>query len=241
MQGSNLEEGMCVKMAKQQTQQQVPLLQPITDWYQGKNCINHDVQGRFDRLMQEKKRYVTTPGRTDMEIAWKLLIGTHQNRLHNVKARPYRDKAVKKLANDKTWTKLSQFSTFEDLFDYMKQLLTMNYIGQVTIYDVCLRMTKCFEPSLSPKDYVYVHATVYDALVQLQKKGMFNKTVSLKNNSRISITHFAQLFGNLDSCYIEDILCCIGKQVRNYKAQQQPASKLDMELYNLLFQLKIIP
>lgn len=93
------------------------------------------------------------------------------------------------------------YTTFEDLYDAIDNLITTQkckYARHITKYDIAKRIGSAY--NCMPKQYVYLHRGSLEGARRL-----FNNS-GLKEG-RYNIACFSKYFGNLDSVYIEDMLC----------------------------------
>ena len=171
----------------------------------------------FVSPINNKIGVITSPSSTDIDKALGLLIGDvkwyvgcHQWYLKLYPS--VKNQMINDIIRRKLWNiPLNKYNSFEDIYKDIRKWFSRNYIGQVTIYDITLRLLVARnEVRLYPKDYVYVHARPAKAYKDLVAKGYISRKLR-KQNDIIPIKEFRNAFGNLESYDIEDMLCQIGK------------------------------
>lgn len=145
------------------------------------------------------KQVVCSTTFTDMEKAEVLLIGyaghqwnlyTHPKEMHN---------AIVYIVKHKLWTLSTRYKTFDDLFQYlMTTLYKLPQIGHLAVYDVAKRLWHCWGHSLFKSPFVYCYQGAHDGA---RAYNNWRRTKHIEN-----IAHFTN-FSDLDSIFIEDILC----------------------------------
>lgn len=93
---------------------------------------------------------------------------------------------------------LKNYNTFEDLFDDVNSIVgNVDGVGQLTVYDISIRLGHLFSPRLRPT-FVYLYRVPYESAKKL-----------LGSTPKHIETHsvFSNFFGNLEPIYVEDILC----------------------------------
>lgn len=169
------------------------------------------------RHLQNIRNIITSSQHTDAEKAKTLLIGDlnwyegcHQWYL---KIHPaLMDLTINNIVTIKPWNiNLSKFHSFEDVYKYIHNLFARPYICQLTIYDITFRLLYALGATqLYPKDLVYVHAKAAKGYQKLINKGYMSWKMK-RSNDQIPIQEFQSAFGTLESYWIEDMLCAIGK------------------------------
>ena len=90
------------------------------------------------------------------------------------------------------------YNSFEDLFNDVNRIVgNINGVGQLTVYDISIRLGHLFSPRLRPT-LVYLNRAPYKSAKKLL--GRTPKRIE-------SPSVFSNFFGNLEPIYIEDILC----------------------------------
>lgn len=121
------------------------------------------------------------------------------------------------------WTLGANYAnnSFEDLFADVDSHIRAPYVAQLPIYDISLRLTYCWPSltSLKPTKWVYVHNIPLLAYRSLVACGYLTNR-SIKGANHVPYSDFAQLWPQLDAIEIEDLLCELGKEIRNYHKQQ---------------------
>lgn len=187
-----------------------------------------------------------TVSEDDLQEAYKLLIddGEHQWHLNSAYIKS-RDEALKLIIEDRLWEKDFLSSTFDDIFQYVKNLLVkdgkrLNGITQLTWYDISLRLVTFNKWNCFP-DKVYVHALpgyVSKRILDIHYPDKKHKTCDI-----ISPSVFEPLFPNLEPWEVECILCDIGKAIRHFNITGNPRKsewqKFDEEVTHLIKEGKI--
>ncbi len=91
------------------------------------------------------------------------------------------------------------FKDFEELYEAVKQLITMPGIGEVTIYDTAKRIGHILDTPFYPQKYVYLSAN--------KVKSAASFIVGKEVEYREPVSLFYPHFGTLPPLFIEDILC----------------------------------
>lgn len=187
-----------------------PQLKPLKVWYD-KNIAHTVKSGEI-----VFKKQMTSTLLADEEKAKMILIGNltwylgcHQWYL-KLRMSIY-DAAIKIIKDNRLWNmSLNHCNSFEDVYEKVKKLLKMKYIGQLTIYDVAIRIIIAQSKTrLMPKDYVYVHAKPRAVYKDLQSKG-YIKYKPKGWDVKISMNDLPE-FAGMSPFDIENLLCEIGK------------------------------
>lgn len=151
--------------------------------------------GMMDELSEVKKLY-QREGKTDAVLRV-CVKGGHQRRLPNARV----DDAVMAL---RQFDFSKTFASFEDVYDYIKRLIGSipRMGGFLTIYDIARRLGHLLDVPVYPKNYVYVACGArtgakYVLGIKKMKREVFC----------LPITDFENLFPEISSMEIEDILC----------------------------------
>lgn len=114
------------------------------------------------------------------------------------------------------------FRNFEELYDYVEEnIIGIEGVGAVMVYDVALYLGERMKPQVVPQDFVYVHGKLIDAARYLFEliNPPFRK---IMKGHRIGIEHFEPLnIASLDRQYtaraIEEWLCCEAENIKRVK------------------------
>lgn len=99
-----------------------------------------------------------------------------------------------------------QYSDFESLYKSVHDAIAgIRGIGNLTLYDVSLRLGRYYTPWIVPEDYVYVAQGALEGARRLLGKDVVKK--HLQDKVRLPISLFTGLFPNICSTHIEDMLC----------------------------------
>lgn len=94
----------------------------------------------------------------------------------------------------------ASFSDFEELYDFVKQLIgPISGIGPLTVYDTARRIGYLMDKPILPRQYVYLAAGA-----AVGAKALLGCP---KVKFREPISSFTPYFGTLTSVFIEDMLC----------------------------------
>ena len=128
------------------------------------------------------------------------------------------DTVIERINKAQLWVKPIDIvlNNFEELYKYVVDKVNtpeIKFIGQLAIYDISIHLALLWnEQNLIPKDYVYLHALPERAYRRLVKEGIIKK-LSFKNGN-IKTTDLRPYFPTLHAYEIEDLLCHIGKAIR---------------------------
>ena len=123
-----------------------------------------------------------------------------------------------RIENVKLWEKPTNviFYSFEDLFNYCFEIVNnpkVKYIGQLAIYDLSIHLALLWRDcNLMPKEYVYIHALPKKSYNRLVREGIIKKFVIY--NGKIKTVDIKPYFPHLQADEIEDLLCWVGKIIR---------------------------
>lgn len=204
----------------------LPSLQPFVDWYLNQNngCISH--REAFANNIKEIRETVLSGKLTDQEIVDLFFKNEHFWALKSF----FKYKVYIPVRNEferlRPWTLIpGSFQTFEDIYSWLKSKLQPLGATQLVIYDLSLWLS-ALDPSgnLLPRDNVYVHATPMNAYKKLYAKGYF-KHQPEQPNDIIPRTVFLPPFDQLTAYEIEDLLCHIGKCIREIENEHKKTPK----------------
>ena len=133
-------------------------------------------------------------------LTWAIIKGPHQRRMTLKCA----NAALGALTSSGILQK--SYNNFDDLYtEVHRVLIGIPGVGNLTCYDVALRVGRYFTPWLVPFDYVYV---AQGALVGARK--LLGTKIVKKNlidGVKLPASLFASLFPGIPSAHIEDMLC----------------------------------
>ena len=161
----------------------------ISDYQKGNYPGMMDEMNAVKRLYQQK-------GKTD-EVLRACIKGGHQWCLPNARI----DQAVIALRQfdfDK------KYDDFEEVYDCVKKLIGQmpSVCGRLTLYDTTRKLAYLLNPSIFPKNFVYVARGARDGAKYVLGINRMNSSVF-----RLPIADFRKLFPGISSMEIEDILC----------------------------------
>lgn len=208
----------------------LPSLQPFVDWYlksylNHKNgCISH--RDAFVNNINNFRKKVLSGTLSDQEIVDLFFKNNHFWALKSF----YKYKVYIPVRNEferlRPWTLiLGSFQKFEDLYSWLESKLQPLGATQLVIYDLSLWLS-ALDPSgnLLPRDNVYVHATPMKAYKMFYAKGYF-KHHPKQPNDIILRTVFLPQLDQLTAYEIEDLLCHIGKCIREIENEHKNTPK----------------
>ena len=161
----------------------------ISDYQKGNYPGMMDEMNAVKRLYQQK-------GKTD-EVLRACIKGGHQWCLPNARI----DQAVIALRQfdfDK------KYDDFEEVYDCVKKLIGQmpSVCGRLTLYDTTRKLAYLLNPSIFPKNFVYVARGARDGAKYVLGINRMNSSVF-----RLPIADFQKLFPGIPSMELEDILC----------------------------------
>lgn len=139
--------------------------------------------------------------------------------------------AVCTIESKRLWLIPKTITDFEQLYEYVaKNLCGIPYIGQMTFYDIALRIAIINNnPSLFPQKSVYLHALSFLALRMLIRKGYISRIPLSKTINNVStFGMLTQL--SLDARMIEDLFCYVYKSRKRVERGQLASSPKDVDL-----------
>ena len=174
---------------------------------------------------------------TDKEKAILIFRGKHQWYLKPFHSDIY-NAIVDRMAIDGPWNKMKSYDSFENVFNDHQKWKAYDYIQQLTVYDIALRLAIINnDKKLQPTKKLYLHATPMTAYKWLFNNGF----VSVKVKGSYTIVEIKDLkgvFGSLNAREIEDFLCHLEKgikRVRENKLSTNPSeNKLDEIIKDIL-------
>ena len=171
------------------TQIEMEVKAAIMDYHKKKYSGMMVEMNAVKSLYQEK-------GKTD-EVLRACIKGGHQWCLPNTRI----DEAVIAL---RQFDFNKKFDNFEEVYDCVKKLMGQipRVCGWLTLYDTTRRLAYLLNPSIIPKDYVYVARGARDGA-----KYVLGITRMKSDVFRLPIADFQKLFPGISSMEIEDILC----------------------------------
>lgn len=126
--------------------------------------------------------------------------GSHQRRMTKECL-----KQTRKALRDKGVLNVN-YSDFESLYKSVRDAIAgIRGIGNLTLYDISLRLGRYYTPWIVPEDYVYVAQGALEGACKLLGKDVVKK--HLQDKVRLPISLFTGLFPNICSTHIEDMLC----------------------------------
>ena len=166
--------------------------------------------GMMDEMNAVKSLY-KRKGKTD-EVLRACIKGGHQWCLPNALI----DQAVIALRH---FDFNKKYGNFEIVYDCVKKLIGRipRVCGRLTLYDTTRRLAYLLNPSIVPKDYVYVARGARDGAKYVLGINRMNSSVF-----SLPIADFQKLFPGISSMEIEDILCIYFHE-RKYKGNLSTA------------------
>lgn len=173
-------------------------LRPIVDSYVSKS-VNHG----FDVLRKILSKYQVTKERDDLRYLFALCLKCRHGR-----RMPWKDaeSAVNILLQNKIL--YNTYNNFEELYGEVYRLLGVIHFvrGRLTLYDTALNIGQLLNPVVEPKDYVYLAAGAREgAGYVIGKKNL---------DWRVKIDILGNLFSELSSIDIENVLCIYKNQLK---------------------------
>lgn len=214
-----------------------PTLQLFVNWYN--KCIKPRVLDDFKSLIG----IIQNPSISDYDKAVSILLGRDRKSTddHAWYLRVFHPATYNGLLIDlsvnKPWANIPPSATsFEDLYNWVEGAYNRQFVGQLIIYDIALRLAVVSQnPNLMPDRLVYIHALPLAAFKWLCACG-FIPSKNFQPNRTECITIFANAFGNLESYWIEDLLCHISKSMRRVCKGITPKFQCETAIDNLVHQ-----
>ena len=181
----------------------------------------HRSQGMMIPLNNLHRRYSTMTSITQ-PMAKDLLEGAHQERMIYATNYHYAKlfREVCKRLKSSTLLKDS-FKSFEEFHEAVYNLLMKPTkvigVGNLTIYDIALRIGYVRKEQILPKDKIYLFAGAFKGA-----NNLLNSSPSLFNVSTIKegvydMSIFNSPLSNMPSMFLEDLLCVYDTKLRKYK------------------------
>ena len=170
---------------------------------------------------------------SDKDKAILILIGNHQWYLKPFHPDIY-NAIIDKMAIDAPWNKMKSYDSFEDIFNDHQKWKAYDYIQQLTVYDIAIRLAIINnDEKLQPTKKLYLHATPMTAYKWLFNNGF----VSVKVKGSYTIVEIKDLkgvFGSLTAREIEDFLCHLEKGIKRVRENRHSMNPLENELDNII-------
>ena len=170
---------------------------------------------------------------SDKDKAILILIGNHQWYLKPFHPDIY-NAIIDKMAIDAPWNKMKSYGSFEDIFNDHQKWKAYDYIQQLTVYDIAIRLAIINnDEKLQPTKKLYLHATPMTAYKWLFNNGF----VSVKVKGSYTIVEIKDLkgvFGSLTAREIEDFLCHLEKGIKRVRENRHSMNPLENELDNII-------
>ena len=200
-----------------------------------KNLINWYIKHYRGKIVRadDELRSSFNLALSDKDKAILILIGKHQWYLKPFHPNIY-NAIIGKMAIDKPWNKMKIYNSFEDVFNDHQKWKAYDYIQQLTVYDVAIRLAIInSDKRLQPKKNLYLHATPMTAYKWLFNNGFV--TVKVKGNySAVEIKDLNGVFGSLTAREIEDFLCHLEIGIRRVRENRLSANQSEKELDDII-------
>ena len=170
---------------------------------------------------------------SDKDKAILILIGNHQWYLKPFHPDIY-NAIIDRMAIEAPWNKVKNYDSFEDIFiDHLKWK-EYDYIQQLTVYDIAIRLAIINnDEKLLPTNVLYLHATPMTAYKWLFNKGIVNVNVK-GGDSTIEIKYLKGVFGFLTAREIEDFLCHLEKAINRVRENRHSTNPSENELDDII-------
>ena len=170
---------------------------------------------------------------SDKDKAILILTGKHQWYMKPFHPDIY-NAIIDKMAIDAPWNKMKSYGSFEDIFNDHQKWKAYDYIQQLTVYDIAIRLAIINnDEKLQPTKKLYLHATPMTAYKWL----FYNGFVSVKVKGSYTIVEIKDLkgvFGSLTAREIEDFLCHLEKGIKRVRENRHSMNPLENELDNII-------
>ena len=162
-----------------------------------------------------------------------ILIGKHQWYLKPFHPDIY-DTIIERMAIESPWNKMKNYHSFEDVFNDQLKLKEYEFIQQLTVYDIAVRLAIINnDEKLQPTTKIYLHATPMTAYKWLFNNGFVN--VKVKGfYSTVEIKDLKGVFGSLTAREIEDFLCHLYKGIKRVRENRHSMNQLEIELDDII-------
>lgn len=198
------------------------ILTPLVKWYQ--NTYKLD----FGMTSSYYQKQLAENGNDLKHLAIVLIIDNHQWYLKIfTRCQPSLQKLIEHLVNLAPWEELVKgCSNFDELYQKIEPLQEIKYVGQLTYYDIALRMVKMYNrENLMPAKTVYLHARPMTGYRWLYKAGY----VKEKPACRIDYDQIKADFPGLSANEIEDVMCHFVKLIPSEKIIGKKFGKLSQK------------
>ncbi len=162
-----------------------------------------------------------------------ILIGKHQWYLKPFHPDIY-NAIIGRMAIDGPWNKMKSYDSFEDVFNDHQKWKAYDYIQQLTVYDIAMRLAIIYaDKKLQPTKKLYLHATPMTAYKWLFNHGFVSVKVKV-SYSTIEIKDLKGVFGSLTAREIEDFLCHLEKGIKRVRENRHSMIPLENELDDII-------
>ena len=202
------------------------MMKRFIDWY---IKYYREEIGRAD----EEFRASFNSALSDKDKAILILIGKHQWYLKPFHPDIY-NAIIERMAIDAPWNKMKSYDSFEDVFNDHQKWKAYDYIQQLTVYDIAMRLAIInADEKLQPTKKLYLHATPMTAYKWLFNQGFMS--VKVKGSySTIEIKDLKGVFGSLTAREIEDFLCHLEKGIKRVRENRHSMIPLENELDDII-------
>ncbi len=170
---------------------------------------------------------------SNKEKAILLLIGKHQWYLKPFHPDIY-NAIIDKMAIDAPWNKMKSYDSFEDVFNDHLKWKAYDYIQQLTVYDIAIRLVIINnDEKLQPTNKLYLHAVPMTAYKWLFNNGIVNVKVT-GSYSIVEKKDLKGVFGSLTAREIEDLLCHLGKGIKRVRGNRHSVNQSENELDDII-------
>ncbi|MGM9725183.1 MAG: hypothetical protein ACI3YL_03710 [Prevotella sp.] len=170
---------------------------------------------------------------SDKDKARLILIGKHQWYLKPFCPDIY-NAIIDSMAIDGPWNKMKNYDSFEDVFNDHQKWKAYDYIQQLTVYDIALRLAIINNDKiLLPTKKLYLHATPMTAYKWLFNNGLVSVKVKGSNNI-VEIKCLKGVFDPLTAREIEDFLCHLEKGIKRVRENRSSVDQSENELDDLI-------
>lgn len=170
---------------------------------------------------------------SDKDKAMLILIGKHQWYLKPFHPDIY-NTVIDSIAIDGPWNNMKSYGCFEDIFNGQLKWKAYDYIQQLTVYDIAIRLAIINnDKKLLPTKKLYLHATPMTAYKWLYNKGL--ASVKVKGNcSTVDMKYLKGSFYPLTAREIEDFLCHLEKGIKRVRENRHFINPLENDLDNII-------
>ena len=169
-------------------------------------------KGLLDGLNRVLKIYLANKSTFGSAVIDAIVMGAHQRWLRN---NPKIDFPAFKSDVEAALSKLLPLErpeTFEELYQAVKDKIGhITGVGDLTLYDIALRIGFLYERPLLPRARVYIQSGALDGIKALSADPRYSYLFSIHagawKNGAYSIEEFEDAFGSMESMFIEDFLC----------------------------------